>query len=174
MSGQQSNGNYEYASMLGKSRVGFSSSPRSRRRGAEISNVHVKSGKIFIVQGTAGRTVLKCRLHMKIFKSDYQHHAYIYTDEECTFTFGFINLRKCSVELDEISKRLDISDIKDSGNFCSDTNGGLSFEVASLTDAREWLEYLTPFNCWRQLWSHQYFVVMPHTGWHLGGPYLIV
>lgn len=136
----------ETAIMFRTSREGFSTSPRSRRRGAAYQNVHVKSGKLFIVQGTAGRTLLKQRLYMKVFKSDFQHCAYIYTDDECTFTFGYINLRKCSVELDEISNRLKIIDNKVANN-CSSatgTKGGLSFEVASLTDAREWLAALTP------------------------------
>lgn len=115
---------------------------RIGRQITESSIIDVKSGEIYISLDHKGKT-LKHKMHMKVFRNAYEHHAQIYTDSEHMFTFDFISLRNCTVKVNENSKTVRVTGGKFGGCRLYEKNCFL-FEAKNVDEAREWLASLTP------------------------------
>lgn len=116
---------------------------RYGRRGSEFQHIDVKSGEIVMLDDQSGNN-LKPRMYMKIFKSDYEHHAQIYTDSGYTLMYGCISLRRCKVEMDEDKPVICITGTELVTSTKMKKASIMSFEAQSLSDAREWVKYLSP------------------------------
>lgn len=117
-------------------------SARHGRQETGCSIIDIKSGEVNILLEKNGETT-KHKMHMKVFRNTYEHHAQIYTDSEYMFTFDFISLRNCEVMVNENSNIVRISGCK-TGHRRSVTNDCFLFEAKNVSDAREWFTSLTP------------------------------
>lgn len=116
------------------------------RRGSGTPCIDVKSGGIIMLNDQSG-TNIKPRMYMKIFKSNYEHHAQIYTDSCYKLMHGFISLRKCKVEMDEDKAVIHITGtefVTSHNEFKRKKSSLISFEAHNLSDAREWVKCLSP------------------------------
>jgi hypothetical protein len=109
-----------------------------KRRDAISSRIDVNSGEIVVLLSTNDKTV-KHRMYMKVFRSEEDHHAHIYSDSGFTKMHGYLRLTKCVVTVDERSNKITISAVK-----MSSPGDSFMFEAKSLQDTLEWKNSLMP------------------------------
>lgn len=113
--------------------------PNNSESSHENMPIDIKSGAVNIISEKAGLKH-KHKMHVKVFRNAYEHHAQIYYDENCNYMFGFISLKKCQIEADKSLRRINV--VSRCGQTTSST--GLSFEFDDEEALQEWTEALTP------------------------------
>lgn len=112
--------------------------------GRRDTSIDVKSGDIFI-QIPNDEKQIKHKMHMKVFKNGYEHHALLYSDSKHTFMNGFISLRKSTIQVKKGSNHVCIFGgvMYNCRSVVADANC-FAFEASSNNEAMEWLASLTP------------------------------
>lgn len=85
---------------------------------------------------------VKAKVYMKVFRNEKGHKAYAYSDSDCTFCYGYMNMGKCNVEAGENSKRVCITTLKCHADYGT-TSKGLVFETRNSLEAKKWIACLS-------------------------------
>ena len=109
----------------------------------ESCSIDVKSGDVFVLIQNAGKRI-KHKMHMKVFRNGYEHHALLYSDSKQTFMNGCISLRRSTVQRKESNIVCVYGGVMNNcRSLIADANC-FAFEATSEGDAIEWLASLTP------------------------------
>lgn len=113
-------------------------SPRFFRRTQQVMNDGVvKSGKIYFID-ECGK--VRNSMYAKVTKEGNRHSVQFYTDPKLTFSYGTINMNKCSLRHSLPDLRIELYTNPIEGKECP----GMVLEATSATDKQEWVDALTP------------------------------
>lgn len=109
---------------------------------ANAGEIPTMAGRIRIIHELNNGIIGKANWYMKVYRTENEHKAYVYTDVECTFCFGYMNMGKCNVESGENSNRVCITKrICQTGY--NRLSKGLIFDTSNSLEARKWITCLS-------------------------------